>query len=59
MKKKLSEIKVNGTKLKSYEHKVIGEKDVFICKIGAKNTPFTIYEYIPGVYSFAFDGFVE
>lgn len=59
MKNKLESIKANGTRLKSYEHKVLKDKDVFVCKVGINNTLISIFEYQPGIYSFAFDGFVE
>lgn len=59
MVSKLEQISKSGTKLNSYQKNVVDDKDCFVCKIGEENSLITIYEYKPGIYSFAFDGFIK
>lgn len=56
---KLEQISRSGTKLNSYQKNIVDDKECFVCKIGADNSLITIYEYKPGIYSFAFDGFIK
>lgn len=56
---KLQEIEKGGRQLNSYIKSEVDDKTAFVCKIGVDNSLLTIYEYKPGVYSFAFDGFTK
>ncbi len=59
MVEKLDAMSKKGTNLSSYELIKLDKKDAFLCKLGSNELTITIYEYKPGVYSFAFDNFVK
>lgn len=59
MTSKLEEISKNGKYLNSYEKHTLDDIQVYVCKLGVNDSLLTIYEHKPGIYSFAFDGFVE